>query len=115
MAGMARRFRFSLRTLFIVLTILPCVYFGAWEVTKRYGIPQYQAVGGQELVIGGIKSHSIEIELPKGSVETSIRYYGHASSPLPFVICLTQGRRADKHLYFVWFFGHYFRLFPANS
>ena len=29
------RFRFSLRSLFIILTLLPCIYFGTWELTKR--------------------------------------------------------------------------------
>ena len=46
MAGMASngtspkrwRPRFSLRTLVIFMTLV-CVYFGAWETTKRFGIP----------------------------------------------------------------------------
>jgi hypothetical protein len=29
--------RFSLRTLAILVTLV-CAYFGAWELTKRYGI-----------------------------------------------------------------------------
>ena len=30
--------RFSLRTLFIFVTLV-CFYFGAWEVTKTFGVP----------------------------------------------------------------------------
>lgn len=112
---MARRFRFSLRTLFIFLTVLPCAYFGAWEATKRYGIPAYTAPPGEELVIDAPKIHSIEIRLPKGGILTGIQYVGHASSPAPFVICLTQGMRADKHRYFIWFFGHYHPLFRQDA
>jgi hypothetical protein len=36
--------RFSLRSLALVVT-LACAYFGAWEATKRHGIP---AVKNQE-------------------------------------------------------------------
>ena len=32
------RFHFSLRTLAIVVTLV-CAYFGAWEATKRFGVP----------------------------------------------------------------------------
>lgn len=35
--------RFSLRALAILVTLV-CLYFGAWEATKRYGIPQYKSV-----------------------------------------------------------------------
>src|SRR5262245_14956452 len=31
--------RFSLRTLAIVMSLV-CAYFGAWEATKRYGVPK---------------------------------------------------------------------------
>jgi len=35
---MARRFRFSIRTLAILITLV-CAYFGVWEATKRYSFP----------------------------------------------------------------------------
>ena len=35
-----RRIRFSVRTLFIFVTLV-CTYFGAWMATKKYGVPQF--------------------------------------------------------------------------
>jgi hypothetical protein len=31
--------RFSVRTLAVVVTVV-CAYFGAWEATRRYGLPK---------------------------------------------------------------------------
>jgi hypothetical protein len=37
MADMTRRYRFSVRTLAIVVTLV-CAYLGAWEATKKWGV-----------------------------------------------------------------------------
>lgn len=39
MPGMARRFRFSIRTLAIVVSLV-CAYVGSWPLTAKYGVPQ---------------------------------------------------------------------------
>jgi hypothetical protein len=42
--------RFSLRTLAILVTLV-CAYFGAWEATKRYGVPQPETKGSEGTLI----------------------------------------------------------------
>jgi hypothetical protein len=75
--------RFSLQTLAIVVTLV-CVYFGLWEVTKRYGVPAVAA--------------------PKAAFR---------SSPAPLVVRYQQDPDdlfGDKPVYYVWLFGPIFRL-----
>lgn len=88
---MVRRFRprFALRTLFIVLTLVPCAYFGAWGMTKRYGVPNI----------------------------TDVRQYPHsfplitdAWSPMPFVVRqdeadLVSGNLVRVQRFYLWIFG----------
>ena len=75
------RFRFSVRTLAIFVTLV-CAYFGAWEATKRYGVP------------------------PK----SELRFGGVASSPAPFLIRYEEDVSGDFYFhyerhYYIWFFG----------
>ncbi len=41
--------RFSLRTLLVLVTLV-CVYFGCWEITKRYGVPAVDSMDNGILV-----------------------------------------------------------------
>jgi tetratricopeptide (TPR) repeat protein len=95
-----RHFRFSVRTLAIVITLV-CLYLGCWEITRRYGVrPNSQSGFEFRQDQGGmVYAH------PTAFVE---------SSPMPFVIC----RRAfagDARRYLLWMFGHEYRLFDLEQ
>ena len=63
---------FSVRTLVIAVALL-CVYFGAWEITKKYGVREpdqfIYVTTGRLFLEGDIQIHVLE-----------------AGSPLPFVV-----------------------------
>ncbi len=95
---MLKRFlpRFSLRTL-IVLVTLVCVYFAAWEITKRKGVP--------------------DVRRPWGG-RTHRAWVHSESSPIPFIVSVTETGSNDLVLsdgswyrppstrrQFIWFFG----------
>ena len=44
--------RFSIRTLVIFVTVV-CCYFGAWEATKRYGVPTKARSGSVTAHVSG--------------------------------------------------------------
>ena len=89
--------RFSLRTLVIVLTLI-CVYFGAWDATKRFGIPAVSKVA---------ETDNGEFLLP---VLT-------ADSRLPFCVTVVQEKKPKDRGYpvlafqygyrrdYIWIFG----------
>jgi hypothetical protein len=75
------RLRFSLRTLAIVVTLI-CAYFGAWEATKRFGVPS----------LGASKS-----PMPFIVYESKLVILGTAAG-LTF-------RELEPRVYYVWLFG----------
>lgn len=103
MSRMARRFnfRFSVRTLAIFLTLV-CVYFGAWEATKKYGIPQTEP----PFVSSGLKPYGFA-----GKVTIM-----HANSPIPFIVkqCEYDFYFVPHRSYYFWFFGAKTMLFQAE-
>ena len=98
------RFRFTVRTLAIFVTLV-CAYFGAWEATKRYGVPDMRPRAG--IVVG--------LRAPK---------YGwlEAGSPMPFVtwkeqIGITRTGKLGigvRREYSFWFFGWGCELFETD-
>lgn len=83
--------RFSLRTLLIAVTLV-CVYFAAWEVTKRASVA----------MVGSERNREDVIFLTEVS---------EISSPMPFVVGLKEvkiglGRaKTDYYSIYLWFFG----------
>jgi len=85
--------RFSVRTLAVAITLV-CCYFGAWDATKRWGIP----AGGDP---------TTDAMVIFGREPTNTRRIDTVTSPLPFVI------RCDEYepptycptRYYVWVFG----------
>lgn len=85
---------FSLRTLAIVVT-LACLYFGAWEATKRWGLPKI-------------------VKLDRENTVVMI-----ASSPAACVIWRVEGDENNPNAgltkcYYLWLFGPSIEL-PYNS
>ena len=91
---MKLRPRFSLRTLAIFMTLV-CAYFGAWEATKRYGIPLKP--------LSDTFAGSSQLELSS------------ESSPFPFIIrhdnLIVFSQPARE--YYLWLFGPRIKL-PFN-
>jgi hypothetical protein len=99
--------RFSVRTLAIVVTLV-CTYFGAWEVTKKYGVLETQLKMGWQ-----------NVALP-GELQPST-YYGESSSPMSFVIIREEFDVragmifAPQKRYYLWLFGPPLRLLIETS
>src|SRR5262245_23265786 len=105
--------RCSLRTLAIGVTLV-CAYFGAWEATKRYGIPN--------------SLRTVEEAFHESSQEISYTRVISARSPLPLIICQeessVEGLRSNSdsigrqlmwehyigRQYYLWLFGPKFKL-----
>ena len=103
---MSSRFRprFSVRTLAIFVTLV-CMYFGAWEATKRYGVP---------------KTPLRLADLP---------YIDHAEAPMPLIVFQDEFDSASlvrsdlgnighllipRRRFYIWLFGPKIKL-PFES
>src|SRR5262245_66373051 len=84
-----RPWRFSVRTLTILVTLV-CCYFGAWEATRKHAEAQNSATFNEE--------------------------FYNVRSPAPFVVTYESGEslvftpngvfsKSDKTGHYVWFFG----------
>ncbi len=93
--------RFSVRTLAIFVTLV-CCYFGAWEATKRWGMP----LGPTYVVLKARDGTPRKVRL--GST--------NESSPMPLVIGRDEmlGYSAPTRHYYLWLFGLKFKL-PFES
>ena len=99
MGTMRFRPRFSIRTLAIVVTLV-CAYFGAWEMTKRYGMATVRLVTSNQII--------------------------NIASPVPLLIRLDQveplnwrdqwvlTKRVGSRSYYIWIFGATIKL-PFES
>jgi hypothetical protein len=111
--------RFSVRTLAIFVTLV-CVYFGAWEVTKKYGVERTPGVTKTK--------HSAIISVSADSVPPETITVA-SESPAPFIVsrCLyhfeyvAKSQQAKQYSvvngpvhYYVWLFGAQFKL-PFES
>ena len=87
--------RFSVRTLAIFVTLV-CAYFGAWEATKRFGVPK-----------GNVGHRSL------GDAYAAVI---NAWSPVPFLIICneTSPFDDDSQRYYLWLFGPTIKL-PFES
>lgn len=83
--------RFSVRALAIVVTMI-CVYFGAWEATKKYGVVTKTQFAPAPLVV---------VDEVEEFHATPIRYSGIGGR----IITSEKSRQ-----YYVWLFGPRFRL-----
>ncbi len=70
---------------------LVCAYFGAWEVTKRYGVPR-------------------KIHRPRPDGPTTFTF-GSDCSPMPLVV---QYDELNRRCYYLWLFGPKIKL-PFES
>ena len=107
------RFRFSLRTLFIFMTLI-CAYFGAWEATKRYGVPVARDTPiANVTIVDSTGRHGVSVA---GDTATA-----NASSPAPFRIARDEWKLEEEpkgawwdlsqhRCYYLWLFGPRFRL-----
>ena len=101
----AKRWRphFSLRTLLVFVTLVGA-YFGAWDATKRWGVPV--------------------LELPPPIDDGTIPVFGRPvppSSPMPFFVLWTEfrvdpqrHRLIEYHRYYVWAFGPRYQVFHTE-
>ena len=90
--------RFSLRTLFVFVTLV-CAYFGAWEATKKYGVP-----------------FGPEGPAPKRDIYSIV----DSTSPVAFIVsrqewCVdldgtNESRQSIHRHYYLWLFGPMIRL-----
>jgi hypothetical protein len=85
--------RFSVRTRAIVVTLV-CAYFGAWEATKKWGVPPPAQT---------ISSSSV---WPAVIV--------HGNSPCPFIVRKYVVQGEGRTEYHFWFFGLEVKL-PYDS
>jgi len=84
--------RFSVRTLVVMVTLV-CVYFGCWEITKRFGV--------RDIVF-----HKYVFR--KLNNKEEVRFAGFLSSPGPFVV--SQKWTGNDETYYFWFFGYIAKL-----
>lgn len=132
MAGMVRRFRlrFTVRTVAILVTLI-CVYFGAWEATKRHANTLQPPTGRANFFT--LDGERIVYEGPywDGSRNVDIQWWKFASSydsdqliavwavdsPGPLVIAQHEQnivRRPKswdrRRQYYIWMFGPTWKL-----
>jgi hypothetical protein len=95
--------RFSVRTLAIVVTLV-CVYFGAWEATKRYGI---------NIDLDWPARRTVLNALGDSTGPPQIRLlWGYETSPAALII--VSDEPISKRKYYLWLFGPRFKL-PYES
>ena len=87
--------RFSVRTLLILVTLV-CAYFGAWQITSRYGIKDKMVVRGP---IG--KSHGYE------------RSRADVICPAPFLIRVSENK-GRWITWLFWFGGNYYHIIEGR-
>ena len=105
MTGMKFRPQFSVRTLAIVVTLV-CLYFGAWDLTKRWGIPDNTVEMPGYVVRQPTTGRLIHTK------DSGVAAVVTAGSPAPFVIW-TEELWVDantgniKHVmrHYIWLFG----------
>jgi hypothetical protein len=86
-----KRPQFSMRTLAIVVSAI-CVYFGAWEMTKRLGVRD--------------TTHLLQEYADNGRVIVAAITPPAEESPMPFVIRRAEyGYMSGTYQYYLWFFG----------
>ena len=114
MAGMKFRPRFSVRTLAIVVTLV-CLYFGAWDLTKRRGIPDQTVEMPGYIVHQPTTGRLIHIK------DSGVAAVVTAGSPAPFAIwteeLLVDEKTGNiKHVrrHYVWLLGPMIKL-PVES
>jgi hypothetical protein len=98
MACMGRRFRFSVRTLAILVTLV-CAYFGAWEATKKWGVNNW-VVRDNHRPVTKVWPKNEYVMVGESTV--------FVSSPMPFVVSEDQlGSNGDlvQRKYYLWLFG----------
>jgi hypothetical protein len=95
MAGMKLRPRFSVRTLVIIVTLV-CIYLGAWQITRKYGINDQMWVRG---TIGN--THVYE------------RSRAEVSCPAPFLIRVDESKGKERT--WLFWFGKYFHLIKGRQ
>lgn len=89
--------RFSLRTLFVLVTLM-CVYFAAWEVTKRNGIGYFE----QRLVMRTWLAADDPFYSPMPFVVGVADLYPEHSYPPIYSMTSTATPPTERH--FIWFF-----------
>lgn len=103
--------RFSLRTLFLGVTII-CVYLGLWSMTSIWGTTD--VVNSCRLASG--ESEHVDFDPFDGSATRpepkGAWHYVRASSPGPFLVRVDASFRPgqgscgmSERVYFLWFFG----------
>ncbi len=100
--------RFSVRTLAIFVTLV-CAYFGAWEATKRYGVPP--KAKENSLVVGEVNRTVVNVIDGSSPMPLIVRQseieVGH-----PFEFVYSKTEPSDK--YYLWLFGPKIKL-PFES
>jgi hypothetical protein len=100
--------RFSVRTLVIVVTLV-CCYFGCWEITKRYGVPDWEITGplgtGPDRTYAYSPAPLVVVDIEDVTLPYMIRNgYGAWSGP-PMM----------RTSYDLWLFGRRIRVFSTGD
>jgi hypothetical protein len=111
--------RFTVRTLTIFITLV-CIYFGAWEATKRYGVIKNPDVSKSQ---GSARINILADTLPPKTITVD------SSSPAPLIVSRSEyiseyfvKSHVDRQYsvvngpvhYYLWLFGPTFKL-PFES
>lgn len=114
LAGMNLRPRFSVRALLIFVTLV-CLYFGGWEVTKRWGIPDSTVEMPGYIVRQPTTGRLIHTK------DSGVAAVVTAGSPAPFVVCTEElvvdanvGRIKHVVRHYLWLLGPTIKL-PLES
>jgi hypothetical protein len=93
--------RFSLRTLVVILTFI-CIYFGSWQTTTRFGVPQptsgtpVSSQGDTKIVFADSPAPLLirqdEVIIPPINIQTLV-LGGHGGGPPPHNL---------KRRYYLW-------------
>ncbi|HUG67861.1 MAG TPA: hypothetical protein VMM76_08915 [Pirellulaceae bacterium] len=102
--------RFSVRTLAIVVTLV-CVYFGLWEITKRWGVPELDEYSHYNWIYGANSTAPLIVTIDEGYAgpnETVVEVMNQSleeTGNFGF-----GGPPESRRSYYLWLFGPRIRL-----
>jgi hypothetical protein len=102
-----RWLRFSLKALFVVLTIVG-VYLGLWEATKKWGVIDLKSFLAQQ--DDWVDDEDISVKMPLVIEAGDLVFAGGGADPLAG----STGSLKVRQRYFFWFFGYVAQLYATD-